>query len=977
MILGFIIPSSDGAAGLAYYAYLYSSYVTYGKVMLWNVFGAGDVLAGYVLYALSPVDPVLNIWLFISKQLNLNILLSYQLLLLCYVFLGGIGGYFLGYKYLFKNKSTALFFAILITISGYMVSNTAIMNFVVAFAWVPICLFFGFESVYKNRIGDYFMLALSISLMLQNYPSIAIGNLAYIFIFLLVIFLFEVKKRHLDKKTIFNSFAFLIFFTIFSIPLSVAYLHYMDEGARYLDNLDYLFYGLFPDLKESIDYMDFQWMFNTFIPNTDLLRWNGYGNGGLFFNSFYYLGSAFPILLLSGVLYISYFKRKLSILTAVTLSTTLTLLYLQGHQILKLIPRLNLLAKYPHFSRPLLIFSFIILASYGFNFLFKISRDKVRFLSRKNVFSFGFLLVPFFSLLILIIFNYLDKDLGEKKYIIYTFSYTLFLGFLYFFTSVARAKKLFLLILSIDLVFFLSSSFPFTVSPHIKTKKNTTAENIAGSVNFLMPKTINYSNTRSYPGMHFGMGSLLYRESAIPQVGRNLFPNRRAYWVEKNIGGEFIKKGMLYEGLSMLGVSRQRYFMANSIYVVSDFYGIPEALTNIYEKARDNHPLYPIEPVVVSRSEPKVINVKNLGLESSPSVSMYDKDIEGYVTSLNIDRADWEKINLLPEDFKILRREPAGQKLIRYEGELPKLSGLITENRFYEKICSVLYDDLNNYYYPINGDIVNFRPPRVGTDIAYSIPYINFYAIYLQEDDLPVLYVRYSQDGETIPSFSLEYVKSCAEDISEDDKVSVKEHKISVPKNKFKFWENYDNTHAVFLSNYLSDGQFPTYFGDEIRRFSVSYLNKSLPWFDNGINENGYMIDVENIKFYNSFNLNPYMEDAVEVSYTTVNWNDNNGDYFLEMETPDRFVLKTNNDDDSMLVTRNIYSKDWVVKIDGAKSETYIINGLYLGANVPKGEHVVEFEYYPFLFKVMQLLMPLYAMVIPVGIVLYRLRNST
>ena len=81
MILGFIIPSSDGAAGLAYYAYLYSSYVTYGKVMLWNVFGAGDVLAGYVLYALSPVDPVLNIWLFISKQLNLNILLSYLLAL--------------------------------------------------------------------------------------------------------------------------------------------------------------------------------------------------------------------------------------------------------------------------------------------------------------------------------------------------------------------------------------------------------------------------------------------------------------------------------------------------------------------------------------------------------------------------------------------------------------------------------------------------------------------------------------------------------------------------------------------------------------------------------------------------------------------------------------------------------------------------------------------------------------------------------
>jgi len=51
-----------------------------------------------------------------------------------------------------------------------------------------------------------------------------------------------------------------------------------------------------------------------------------------------------------------------------------------------------------------------------------------------------------------------------------------------------------------------------------------------------------------------------------------------------------------------------------------------------------------------------------------------------------------------------------------------------------------------------------------------------------------------------------------------------------------------------------------------------------------------------------------------------------------------------------LLVSSDLYSKDWQAKIDGKAAKVYRANYAFRAVNVPAGEHTIQFVYQPFWF---------------------------
>lgn len=64
-------------------------------------------------------------------------------------------------------------------------------------------------------------------------------------------------------------------------------------------------------------------------------------------------------------------------------------------------------------------------------------------------------------------------------------------------------------------------------------------------------------------------------------------------------------------------------------------------------------------------------------------------------------------------------------------------------------------------------------------------------------------------------------------------------------------------------------------------------------------------------------------------------------------DNPDRVVVRTTSDRDAMLVLTEAYADGWQVSIDGRSTVIYPANYAFRGVNVPKGKHVVTFEFKP------------------------------
>ncbi|MCM1244891.1 MAG: YfhO family protein [Roseburia sp.] len=59
----------------------------------------------------------------------------------------------------------------------------------------------------------------------------------------------------------------------------------------------------------------------------------------------------------------------------------------------------------------------------------------------------------------------------------------------------------------------------------------------------------------------------------------------------------------------------------------------------------------------------------------------------------------------------------------------------------------------------------------------------------------------------------------------------------------------------------------------------------------------------------------------------------------------DKIEARVTSEDDTYLCFSQNYSPNWSVEIDGKKQEVDMVNGLIMGTEIPKGEHVVIFKY--------------------------------
>ena len=62
---------------------------------------------------------------------------------------------------------------------------------------------------------------------------------------------------------------------------------------------------------------------------------------------------------------------------------------------------------------------------------------------------------------------------------------------------------------------------------------------------------------------------------------------------------------------------------------------------------------------------------------------------------------------------------------------------------------------------------------------------------------------------------------------------------------------------------------------------------------------------------------------------------------------PNKIQLETSSTGNSLLFISDNYYPEWRVKIDGATSKLLIADYSFRAVAVPKGEHKIEFEYYP------------------------------
>lgn len=68
-------------------------------------------------------------------------------------------------------------------------------------------------------------------------------------------------------------------------------------------------------------------------------------------------------------------------------------------------------------------------------------------------------------------------------------------------------------------------------------------------------------------------------------------------------------------------------------------------------------------------------------------------------------------------------------------------------------------------------------------------------------------------------------------------------------------------------------------------------------------------------------------------------------EYFLN-----KIILKTSNKCPAILMSSEVYYPGWKAKIDGKNTGVYVSNNTFRTINIPKGNHIVEYYYYPYIY---------------------------
>jgi hypothetical protein len=995
--LGKSMPTGDGAIPLSFYSYLYSGYMTYGKYFLWNPFligGAINNVMVYIYMGFSPLNPILHIWFPISSFLRIGIIQSFYIYYLLHIFMAAYAAYLIGLNFFFKNKASAIFFPLLLALSGYYVSMMGLFYFIVPYSWFVVVLYLGLKAITSGKLTNYFLLGLATSLYVINGPTVVIHGAICLVIFFSSYFIMSNKDAGLwaaiKKHAAGISLFVLTTVLLVAIPL-ILYARFVNtEGYHYTETFATFFFGRYEPPEPSIKSMDFFILLNTFIPNPILGFWKGYGT--YWYNGFYYLGFITPVLVLFGLIYLASKKELRNILLALSLSFLFSTLYSQGHALIKLIPALNLLTKYPKFGEPMVLLDLIIVAAFGFHALFCVDDDKkpkqvsVRNFTRSVL---GLLTLTAVIILGVIITYYTNLFTSggpvalQKPDLTPWFStmlYCIFIGALYFVPVVMKNKWLFTGVLVFDLLFFLSSSKPLVESPNIPTKSDKTALTIDAKQKFTMPVTINYATSSSYPGMHFAVGPTLYRETAIPKIYFALMNSRRAYWKDATIEKVYTDTSGAFNALNGLGVSRKRFFFADSVYKVKSYADIDPALNQIYrayDTALGGRPLFTNEPVVISESELPVLNNSKPILPDKNLIPTYTKDVKNYVISIaKTIPTQWKDTILYPKDFTLLQdNEGNGIKLFKYTGTLPQYKGLVTENNTIEHLCITISDQLGTTYYPVSSDIFNFTLDG-GPDSSYRymVSYRNFFATYMTKSDGLSLYVV-TPRSTPFTSLKLSYPANCGTAPEYDNGGALVKKSIIIKKGQLAY-DKFENGRLVFTSSVPAQEGIPAIMGAHITGVKVHELPDGPDldkFYDTTLADISYSIDAGILKIYKAPLSGPFLDTDFEVQYYAYDTNlyDNKNELEIASEEPDDIKILTHKSSSSILVTRNIYSTDWTATIDSKKTGILIINGLYMGVTVPAGNHTVTFSYNPLYLKQLTKLSPIIYILIPLLIVVF------
>jgi hypothetical protein len=72
----------------------------------------------------------------------------------------------------------------------------------------------------------------------------------------------------------------------------------------------------------------------------------------------------------------------------------------------------------------------------------------------------------------------------------------------------------------------------------------------------------------------------------------------------------------------------------------------------------------------------------------------------------------------------------------------------------------------------------------------------------------------------------------------------------------------------------------------------------------------------------------------------------------IALYSPERVVVRTQNNTDGLLMLADAFDNGWQVRVDGQIDKIYLTDYLFRGVFVPAGEHIVEFEFVPQSFRV-------------------------
>lgn len=289
-----------------------------------------------------------------------------HILFISYIYLAGIGMYFLS-MYLIKDKLSAFLVAVGFMLSGFCIGNAQHLNYIIGCTWLPFVVLFYLKLSEKRSILNSIIAVLFINLLVTGgYPSITIITFYLIFsIFCYHIINAIVKQDwRFIKIYLFNNSIIVLLTLIFASGIIVSFLQVKPFVERF-------------------SHLDFSnWKINSFSPQCLISLFLPFGvtTGNSFFNNDISMSNIFFGTILFLFFVLGLFQKKRGIFIVIFCFGCFSFLAMMGGYISffsKIIYNgFPLMDKFRHLSvfRLFVIFSFLLIAGKNIS-TFYLSKD--------------------------------------------------------------------------------------------------------------------------------------------------------------------------------------------------------------------------------------------------------------------------------------------------------------------------------------------------------------------------------------------------------------------------------------------------------------------------------------------------------------------------------------------------------------------------------------------------------------------------